>query len=212
MVDILPSILTSELGQFRALMEQYHQAVPIIHVDCADGQFVPQHLLTIAQLSSVPTEAHLEVHLMVQQPHTWVTSALTCPQIETLIVHFETGEDVSALTVLCHSADKRLGVAINPRTSVEAIDSVLSVVDQVTVMMVEPGSYGGTYLPAMLQKVRQLHARHPDLLLEVDGGENPEHVVDAVEAGARRIVVGSFLLDHPRALEALRQLKSEANR
>jgi len=105
-----------------------------------------------------------------------------------------------------HDAGMEAGVAINPGTSLSAIEEILGFVELVLLMTVNPGYGGQKFIPEMLAKIRALRALNDALTIEVDGGIHAETIAGAQAAGANLFVVGSYLQEPPTIGEAFARL------
>ena len=131
-----------------------------------------------------------------------------------MTVHVEATPHIHRALQLIKSAGAKAGVVINPGTSVSAIEAVLGQVDQVLVMTVNPGFGGQAFIPATLDKVRQLadlrQKQGYSYLIEVDGGVNDKTAADCLAAGADILVAGSYVFGHPDPVQAIQTLKDLA--
>jgi ribulose-phosphate 3-epimerase len=130
---------------------------------------------------------------MIEEPLALVH--LFVPHADLIIFHVEAAVDPIACIAAIRQAGARVGVAVNPRTPPEAILPVLADVDEVLVMGVEPGFAGGRFVPAVIEKIRQIRALadrvKPGLLIEVDGAVSARNIPSLVQAGADRFVGGT---------------------
>ena len=104
--------------------------------------------------------------------------------------------------------DKQIGIALNPATPVSDIEAVVGLVDFVHFMTVEPGFYGGKFVPNVIDKIKDFHYFYPDKPISVDGGVNPGNAKQLVEAGASMLVVGSYIFKSNNIIKATEQLKN----
>src|SRR5213079_3028535 len=104
---------------------------------------------------------------------------------------------------------KKVGLAINPPTSIGLVEPYLSKIDELLVMTVNPGFGGQAFIPETLEKIRVVRKLAPQLDISVDGGINPVTARQCVEAGANILVAGNSLFRHktlalPAAVQELR--------
>ena len=198
------SILTadfSRLGEILKLFEN-HSSVGYIHFDIMDGDFVPNIsfgnpvVQSLAQKTTLP----FDIHLMVTEPGRFVSEYVT-ENTEYIVVHEEAAVHLDRTLRLIKSLGVKCGVALNPATPPEELEYVLDIVDQVLVMSVNPGFGGQKFIPGALEKLRYLskirEERHLDFKLAVDGGINKANILEAADAGAEIIIVGSAILNAP---------------
>ncbi len=194
-MKLLPSLLYSDFEQFSARFNQCVELGYETHIDFADGEFVPNRLPSIDRVKTLPGKIVLEAHFMVQQPATWVESALEDDRFQTIIIHAEAEVEIAEIVAQVKQSGRKIGLALKPSTTIEQVATNLDRVDQVLVLLVDPGFNGSPFMPEVLDKIRELHQRYPHLIIEADGGMNPDTLPLAQSAGANRAAIGSFLHD-----------------
>ena len=211
MPAIAPSILAADFSRLGELVREVEAGgADRIHVDVMDGHFVPNLSMgpvVVKGLRPV-TRLPLEVHLMVTDPAQYVEAFLKAGA-DTLIVHQEVVADNHPLLDEIRGRGKRIGVAINPGTPVEALDPYLPDVDLALCMTVWPGFGGQAFLPespGRIAALRQLISqRNPRCELEVDGGIDLRTAPVCAKAGANVFVAGTSIFGAkagPRAATA----------
>ncbi|MBK8901423.1 MAG: ribulose-phosphate 3-epimerase [Anaerolineaceae bacterium] len=208
---IAPSILSAD---FARLGEQVRQAVTAgaryIHVDVMDGHFVPNITigpLVVRALRPLTTElnAVLDVHLMIQTPDRYITDFAQAGA-DIITVHVEACPHLHRTIQAIHEQGVKAGVALNPATPLVTLEEILSDVELVLIMSVNPGFGGQSYIPASTDKIRRLRqmldAIGSTADLEVDGGIKPHNAADIVAAGANVLVAGSAIFNDRQCVAA----------
>jgi|UniRef100_A0A7C3Z748 ribulose-phosphate 3-epimerase len=194
---ISASILSADFGR---LAEQIHEAeaagVDWIHVDVMDGHFVPNLTIGLPVLAAVRkiTKLPLDVHLMISNPHLYIKEYIDAGA-DWLGVQVEAAWHLERLVQEIKELGARATVVLNPATSLSTLDVILSEVDMVLLMTVNPGYSGQKFIPATLPKIKQLRAKIDsqglDVLLQVDGGVHLDTIEALVAAGVDVVVSGS---------------------
>jgi ribulose-phosphate 3-epimerase len=186
-----------------------------IHVDVMDGHFVPNLTIGPLVVEAVrrSTSLPLDVHLMIEKPERYVTDFVKAGAA-TIGVQVEACPHLHRTLAQIREAGARACVVLNPGTPVQAIEPVLSDVDQVLVMTVNPGFGGQKFIESMLAKIaslrRLLDERGREVTLEVDGGVSLETIGRAAGAGADVFVAGTAVFGAPDYAQAIAALRAAA--
>ena len=189
MKKLYPSLLSADFSQLNQELHKLEQAgVDGLHFDVMDGQFVPNISVGFPVLEAVRRETNLpiDVHLMIAQPERYIEQFAQAGA-DFISVHVEATPHIHRALELIKLQNIKAGVVINPGTPVELIKPVLSIVDYVLVMTVNPGFGGQQFIQSCVTKVQQLAELKAinsyDFDIEVDGGINDQTIKLCAEAG-----------------------------
>ena len=213
-IKIAPSILSAD---FARLGEQVAEATgagaDLIHVDVMDGHFVPQITIGALVVSAIRkyTTLPLDVHLMIESPEDQIAQFAKAGA-DIITVHIEPCAHIHRVIQMIKATGVKAGISLNPATSLSMLDEILSEVDLVLVMTVNPGFGGQTFIENTLDKISRLRAeldrRKLNIELEVDGGINTKTAPRVVKSGATALVAGAAIFSSGESIEdAIKKLR-----
>lgn len=210
---IAPSILAADYANFASELHRIEEtSAEYVHIDIMDGQFVPNISFGADVVASMRKHSKLvfDVHLMVVNPERYV-EAYAQAGADIMTIHTESTIHIHGALQKIKAAGMKAGVVINPGTPVEALTTVLGLVDQVLIMTVNPGFGGQAFIPECLDKVAAVAKLREEKGLtfdiEVDGGVDNKTIKACAQAGANVFVAGSYLFkasDLPAQVQTLR--------
>ncbi|ARJ51662.1 ribulose-phosphate 3-epimerase [Staphylococcus lutrae] len=213
MTKVFPSLLSADfLNLKEELLRLEQSGVDGLHFDVMDGRFVPNISIGFPVLEAIraATALPIDVHLMIENPDDYVND-FADKGANKISVHLEGTPHIHRVVQNIKSHGVEAGVVINPGTPVHALEAILSQVDFILIMSVNPGFGGQAFIPESVDKIKQLSAlraaRQLDFRIEVDGGINAQTARQVVEAGADWLVAGSYFFSQDHYQEATQRLK-----
>lgn len=214
-MQVSPSLLSADFANLQRDVEMLNaSAADMIHLDVMDGVFVPNISFGFPVIKAVQKIATkpLDVHLMIVEPQKFVSQVRDCGA-EIMNVHYEVCPHLHRTIQQIKDAGMKAGVTLNPATPVSMLEDIVTEVDMVLLMSVNPGFGGQKFIPGTLKKVAQLrqliNQSGSKATIQVDGGVNMETGTLLAQAGADILVAGNFVFsaeDPIATIEALHNL------
>ena len=213
---IAPSILSADFANLAHDVKRVEEAgAGYIHIDAMDGHFVNNLTFgpNVVEAIRSHTKLPLDCHLMVTNPEKLIP-AFAKAGADIISIHAEATNHIHGALQLIKKEKVKAGIVVNPGTSIEAIKPVLSEVDLVLVMTVNPGFGGQGFIESTVSKIVELDQIRKEqgfnFLIEVDGGITDKTIGACREAGADVFVAGSYIYGAPDVKQAIDNLKEAA--
>lgn len=214
---IAPSVLAADFANLQRDVEMINQSeADWFHIDIMDGLFVPNISFGMPVLQAIARHAKktIDVHLMIVDPDRYIKEFAALGS-NNLTVHYEACTHLHRTLQAIKAEGMKAGVALNPHTSVDLLEDVISDIDLVCLMSVNPGFGGQSFIENTFRKVKRLKEiisrNGASTLIEIDGGVTSENAAQLVAAGADVLVAGSFVFKAENPSETIKDLKNLAN-
>ncbi|MCK4386467.1 MAG: ribulose-phosphate 3-epimerase [Candidatus Pacebacteria bacterium] len=175
--------------------------IDYIHFDVMDGNFVPRLGLHPEILRAVKTltKIPVDVHLMIENPEKFIPDFVEAGG-DIIVVHAETTKHLHNAIKMIRDRGAKAGVALNIATPLTVLDYLLNDIDLVMLMAINPGILGHKLIPKTMDKIKELKEKlidYPDIMIEIDGGVNPESAPEMIKNGANLLVCGTSMIFKP---------------
>ncbi len=212
MIRIAPSILSADFMRLgEEVLAAAEAGADLLHIDIMDGHFVPNITIGPAVVAAIRkiSRLPLDVHLMIDDPDKYL-SDFADAGADYLTIHCEAAVHLHRSVQWIRERGIKAGVSINPATPVSQLESIISDLDLVLLMSVNPGFGGQKFIPGTMAKIRSakemIRASGASAVIEIDGGVKPENAKEIAEAGADILVMGSAFFesgDYKKTMEKL---------
>ena len=216
-IKIAPSMLAADFANLERDVQLVNQSqADWFHMDIMDGVFVPNISFGMPVLKAMARHANkpLDVHLMIVDPDRYIQTFADLGAA-VLTVHAEACTHLHRTVQAIKAAGMQAGVALNPHTSISVLEDIISDIDLICVMSVNPGFGGQQFIENTFDKVRRLralaNAKKSEVLIEIDGGVTSENAASLVQAGANVLVAGSFVFKSENPSQTISDLHTIAN-
>ena len=213
---IAPSILSADFARLGDDTQRVLDAgADVVHFDVMDNHYVPNLTfgpMICSALRKYGIDAPIDVHLMVE-PVDELAQRFADAGASWISFHPEASRHVDRTIQLIKDAGCKAGLVLNPATPLSYLDYTIEQVDHILLMSVNPGFGGQSFIPATLEKCRQVRQRITqsgrDIRLEIDGGVKVDNIRAIAEAGADTFVAGSAIFNQPDYAAVINSMRSE---
>ena len=196
-IKISPSILSADFSKLGEEIQSLEKAnADLIHIDVMDGHFVPNITIGPEVISKLRkyTSLPFDVHLMISPVHKFIKNFAEAGA-DIITIHPEATDNLVDSINKIKQFNKKAGVSLNPKTSIDKVLPVLNLIDLVLVMSVNPGFGGQKFMKETLDKVKilrkEIDTKKLKTLIEIDGGINFQNAKMAKDAGVDILVSGT---------------------
>lgn len=213
---IAPSLLSADFAKLGDEANAVLAAgADMLHLDVMDNHYVPN--LTVGPLICEALRKHgitapIDVHLMTKPVDRLIIDFANAGASH-ITFHPEASDHIDRSLALIRKHNCKAGLALNPATSLQCLEYVIDKVDILLLMSVNPGFSGQTFIPSVLQKIKNaselIRSKKLDIRLAVDGGVKTENIAEIAKAGADMFIAGSAIFNHPDYKEVIKLMREE---
>ncbi|MBU2995055.1 ribulose-phosphate 3-epimerase [Cellulophaga baltica] len=215
-IKIAPSLLAADFGNLQRDVEMVNKSdATWHHVDVMDGVFVPNISFGMPVVKAIAKHATkpLDIHLMIVNPDQYIQTFADLGATN-LTVHYEACTHLHRTLQAIKVAGMKAGVALNPHTNINLLEDIITDIDLVCIMSVNPGFGGQSFIANTYDKIKALKAlitkKKASTLIEIDGGVTSKNAKALKDAGADVLVAGSFVFKSDNPTATIKELKEIA--
>lgn len=213
MTLVSPSLLSADFGALDHDIDMLNRSeADMLHIDVMDGVFVPNISFGFPVMKFIERSARkpLDVHLMIMDPGRYINQVRDCGAA-IMNVHLEACTHLHRVVQQIRQAGMKVGVTLNPATPIVMLEDIITDLDMVLLMSVNPGFAAQTFIPQTVAKTARLkemiNESGSKAIIEVDGGINLQTGSEVVAAGADMLVAGNFIFSSQDPISTISELK-----
>ena len=206
MKKIIPAILAKDLEELNLKLNKATSFFDEIQIDIIEEAFANNKTIELVDIPSLPAGKNYQMHLMVTDPVDYLSHCKRLG-VKTIIFHNEIEKSTAEIIEKIREQDFGVFLGIAPQSKLETFEKYISLVDGILLMGAEPGFTGLEFEPCVLDKLKVLRSKYPDIIIEIDGGIKKENIKELFDAGANILVVNSMFFKAENTEEVVRELR-----
>jgi ribulose-phosphate 3-epimerase len=189
---IIPAILQKDLKDIIEEVKTVENFAPLVQVDIADGNLVNNSTYQkIEEILRIKTNVKFDIHLMVNNPNLYLKRN---PKIRQISAHAEAPINLNEWIKETKKYNYKVGISLSPETKWKQIEDLISEVDFIQFLTVNPGKQGQEFQPDVLKKIKRFRQKYSFVTIQADGGINETNIKEVLKSGVNNVVIGSAIV------------------